>query len=421
MRVLHVIPDVNGGGASKGAYRIHQAVTAQGIQSELLVLRNPSNEPNTRAALASLGGWLKRKRYKSKDRHMKKQMDDLLTDNPALHSYGLTSVELLPLINQSDADIIHLHWIIHMLTIEEIAQITKPIMWTFADMWPICGGEHYVLDDSPSARFRVGYLPNNQPTYERGPDYNRFAWERKRQHWGNKIFHIAACSHWLAQCAKASPIFTQSHIEAINYPLNTGLFRPYPRQSSRDKFQLPQDKKIILAGATGGVNSLYKGGDLLRDAINALAHDKKNDIIVALFGASNDSSSNWTLPVYPIGPIEDETTLAQLYSSADIFVMPSRQEAFGQVASEAQSCGVPVAAFNHGGAMDIVDHQKTGWLATPFDPSNLAYGIDYLIDQKMKGVDFAGPAREQAIKLFSLEQIGKKYCALYEKSLSRYA
>jgi len=421
MRVLHVIPDVNGGGASKGAYRIHQAVTAEGIQSELLVLRNPSNEPNTYAALVGLGGWLKRKRYKSKERHIKKQMDDLITDNPALHSYGLTSVELLPLINRSDADIIHLHWIIHMLTIEEIAQITKPIVWTFADMWPICGGEHYVLDDSPSARFRVGYLSNNQPAYERGADYNRFAWERKRQQWGNKFFHIAACSHWLAQCAKASPIFTQSHIEAINYPLDTNLFRPYSRQSSRDKFQLPHDKKIILAGATGGVNSLYKGGDLLRDAVNALAHDKKNDIVVALFGASDDRSSNCTLPVYPIGPIEEETTLAQLYSSADIFVMPSRQEAFGQVASEAQSCGIPVVAFNHGGAMDIVDHQKTGWLATPFDPKNLAYGINYLIDQKINGVDFAAPARERAIKLFSSEQIGKKYCALYEKCLSRHA
>ena len=39
MKILHIIPDVNGGGASKGAFRIHRAVQSQGVNSQLLVLK----------------------------------------------------------------------------------------------------------------------------------------------------------------------------------------------------------------------------------------------------------------------------------------------------------------------------------------------------------------------------------------------
>lgn len=418
MKVLHVIPDVNGGGASKGAYRIHQAVRTQGVQSEFLVLKKNRGATGVHLGYPAWRAWLEHKRYKAREVKLGKQLSDFSTSNPALHSFGLISHGLLPYINQCDADIVHLHWIIHMLTIDEIGQIKKPLVWTFADMWPFCGGEHYVLDDSPQARFRVGYLANNQPPYEQGPDYNRFAWERKQRFWNDQVFHIATCSQWLADCAKSSPLFSKSHIEAINYPLDTAVFRPSPQHEARLHFGLPLDKKIILAGATGGVNTLYKGGDLLHAAIVHLAKQNRSDLVIALFGENpNSTTSNWPIPVHRLGAIHDELVLAKLYAAADVFVMPSRQEAFGQVASEAQACGIPAITFAHGGPMDIVEHQVTGWLAKPFDAEHLALGICYLIDQKSRGVDLSTAARMRAVKLFNLDWIGQKYCQLYEMSL----
>jgi glycosyltransferase involved in cell wall biosynthesis len=381
MKILHIIPDVNGGGASKGAFRIHRAVQSQGVNSQLLVLKKNIDEPDARDVNSGLSGWVEKKFYKQRNRHLLNKFNNFSSDNPALHSFGITSRNLLNKINGSDADIIHLHWIIHMLTIEEIGQITKPIVWTFADMWPFCGGEHYVLNDSANARFRIGYLPTKQPEYEIGPDYNRFAWERKRAAWRHQVFFIAPCSNWLAKCASLSPLFTQSYIEAINYPLDHLLFKPHSKNEVKAKFNLPLDRKIILAGATGGVDNLYKGGDLFRQAIKHLARDNQQNIAIALFGGKvNTSLIDWPFPVINLGHIDNESTLSEIYASADVFVMPSRQEAFGQVSSEAQAWGTPVVTFNHGGGIDIVEHKKTGWLATPFDTLDLAHGINFLIN-----------------------------------------
>jgi glycosyltransferase involved in cell wall biosynthesis len=121
--------------------------------------------------------------------------------------------------------------------------------------------------------------------------------------------------------------------------------------------------------------------------------------------------------VIDIGRIYDEELLAKLYSAADVFVMPSRQEAFGQVASEAQACGTPVVAFNNSGPIDIVDHLQTGYLAKPFDTFDLATGIVWAIDQKDGGTVLSNQSRERAKELFSPQVAGKKYLDMYSSML----
>ena len=420
MKVLHIIPDVNAGGASKGTYRIHHAVKKMGVDSHLLVLKKNFEESHIENVNAGITGWIGRKLHKEINRSLNKPFAHFKTTNQALHSFGLARRGIIHKINQSDADIIHLHWIANMLSIEDIGHITKPIAWTFHDMWPLCGAEHYVMDDSETARFRVGYLENNQPSYETGPDFNRFTWERKLAAWKDKTFHIATCSHWLADCARASPLFQNGSVRAINYPLDMeSTFRPSPKAESRDLFHLPQDKKIILAGAIDSVNSFYKGGDLLKEAITHIANTGRKDVVVALFGEKADAQfTDWALPVINVGRIYDEQLLGKLYSAADVVVMPSRQEAFGQVASEAQACGTPAVVFNKGGPIDIVAHKETGYLAKPFDTQDLAEGICWVLDEQSKGDHLSRQSRERAMRLFSAQLAGKKYCELYEAALS---
>jgi len=420
MKVLHIIPDVNAGGASKGAYRIHHAVKNLGVDSHLLVLKKNFEESNIENINAGILGWIGRKIYKEINRSLNKTFANFKTENQALHSYGLTRRGIINQINRSDADIIHLHWIANMLSVEDIGNITKPIAWTFHDMWPLCGAEHYVMNDSAVARFRVGYLESNQPAYETGPDFNRFTWERKLAAWKDKSFHIATCSNWLADCARASPLFQNGSIRAINYPLDIEFtFKPTSKIEARNLLHLPQDKKIILAGAIDSVNSFYKGGDLLKEAIAHIARSGRKDVVVALFGEKLDTQfSDWALPVINVGRIYDEQLLGKLYSAADVVIMPSRQEAFGQVASEAQACGTPAVVFNRGGPIDIVAHKETGYLVKPFDTQDLAAGICWVLDEQAKGDHLSIQSRERAIRLFSPELAGKKYYALYEVALS---
>ena len=90
-----------------------------------------------------------------------------------------------------------------------------------------------------------------------------------------------------------------------------------------------------------------------------------------------------------VGPVTEDRLLAMFYSAADVMVVPSRQEAFGQTALEAFACGRPVVAFDVGGLPDIVDHQSTGWLARPFDTEDLAAGIAWVLGDAQRARDSA--------------------------------
>ena len=418
IKVLHISPDEHGGGAAKAAYRLHRAIQLQQINSQMLVLKKHTNDRSITSIRDGLLGKIRSKYYKKINR-AKSQIDPLFhTENSTLHSFGLSGYGLVNRINQSNADIIHLHWIPGMLSIDDIARIRKPIVWTLHDMWAICGGEHYVPDDLPASRFRAGYLENNRPEYESGPDLNKATWDAKFIAWKNKHFSIVGCSTWLAQCAKDSPLFKQSQIYAINFSLDINeIWKPYPKTISREIFNLPKNKKLILAGAVGGVNNFYKGGDLLKDSLHHLNDGAKADFEVVLFGQDlHEEFKDWALPVHNIGKVTDQCLLAQLYSCADVAIMPSRQEAFGQIASEAQACGIPVVAFQIGGPLDIVEHQKTGWLAPAYDTKELARGIEWILNNPLHE-DISKASRERAVRLFSEEAIGQQYVDVYKETL----
>ena len=68
-----------------------------------------------------------------------------------------------------------------------------------------------------------------------------------------------------------------------------------------------------------------------------------------------------------------------MYSAADVMVVPSIQESFGQTASEAMACETPVVAFSTTGLTDVVDHKENGYLAKPFKADDLAHGIDWVV------------------------------------------
>lgn len=61
--------------------------------------------------------------------------------------------------------------------------------------------------------------------------------------------------------------------------------------------------------------------------------------------------------------------LAHVYSSADMFIMPSRFDTFGRVVLESMACGCPVAAYACKGPADIIDHNKNGILVDTAKPS----------------------------------------------------
>ena len=98
-------------------------------------------------------------------------------------------------------------------------------------------------------------------------------------------------------------------------------------------------------------------------------------------------------------------------------VVPSRQETFGQTASEAHACGTPVVAFDTGGLLDIVSHQQTGYLAKAFDVEDLAKGINWVL-QHPEPESLSQASRDKVLRDFEQGHVALQYIDLYKRVLA---
>ena len=121
-----------------------------------------------------------------------------------------------------------------------------------------------------------------------------------------------------------------------------------------------------------------------------------------------------------MGSFKDDLSLRVVYSAADVMVVPSIQEAFGQTATEAHACSTPVVGFKIGGLIDIVSHQETGYLADPYNPKSLAYGINWTLEDEERHKKLSSQARLKAKKYWDSKIIAKKYIDAYNSALSIY-
>lgn len=323
MKILHISPDEFGGGAAKAAHRLHEALRALNMNSHMLVLKSLTSDPTIHIATMTPMNKVKRKVKKILGKIKKRMYPQFQSDNPSLQSEGIESRELVKLINNSDANIINLHWINGMLSIEDIGNITKPIVWTFHDMWPFCGAEHYT-PDTPTARFRHGYLKNNRTSSETGPDINRFAWERKRKAWSTPI-GIATPSQWMKDCASSSALMGNWPIEKIRNPIDTEYWKPLDKTKSRLSKNLPNNKKLVAFGAMGGGQNYYKGFDLLLKSLQLL-HNKIDDLELIVFGESAPKiPPKLGFPIHYTGHL-DQKNLRLIYNAADVLLIPSRMD-----------------------------------------------------------------------------------------------
>lgn len=419
MKILHLSTYDNFGGAARATNRIHKALEFVGIDSKMRVVNKSTSDKN-------VSNWyskkiLKKIQYEFYQRWLIKVKRIWYHENKEMHSFGTYGIGIVEEINNCDADVIHLHWISDMLSIEDIGKIKKPIVWTMHDMWAFCGAEHYALEDQ-NLRFVNGYLENNRTITETGPDLNRKTWMLKKKNWSNQNFTIVSTSKWLYNCAKDSVLFNNSNHYLIPYPIDcNAIWYPINKQIAREVLNLPQDSYLILMGADGGVGNPRKGGDLLKEAIIYLDKFSSLPVELIIFGQSNpDNTTEWPKNVHWLGAVNDDRVLTLAYSASDVMVVPSRQEAFGQTATESLACGTPLVAFDIGGLSDIVLHKENGWLSKPFDTKDMAEGIQWILEDSQRHQKLSTKARQTVIDRYDPTKVALLYKEVYEAVLEQY-
>ena len=230
------------------------------------------------------------------------------------------------------------------------------------------------------------------------------------------ITGITGLSNWMHQSAKSSSLLRDKHHVQLPNPINTATFAPFDRAEARRLLNLPRDKKLILFGAMNATSDPNKGFEHIFAALKA-ASLANTELVI--FGSSQTSTPlHFTQYVHYLGQLHDDISLRVLYNAADVMIVPSLQESFGQTATESMACGVPVVAFNTTGLKDIVDHKSNGYLAQPFDTDDLAKGIEWVLDAP-NYQQLCDNAREKVLTHFDSQLVAKQYIALYKEILAK--
>ncbi len=411
MKPLLVSHSDSAGGAARAAYRLQRALVAAAVPSRMRVASKASGDWHVAgpASPAAKAWELLRTRLAQQLLRMQR------TSNPLPHSPAVIPTRLARRLDSSDADVINLHWIGgEMLSISDIGRIRKPVVWTMHDSWAFCGTEHHPdgLDDQ---RYAEGYTPRNRRPGHGGLDLDAWAWRRKRRAW-RRPFTVVTPSRWLADCARRSVLMRDWPIHVIPNVLPVDVYRPWPQDVARSAFGLPHDARIVLFGAVGGTSSA-KGWSLLAQALPLVAQALPGAMGVVVGQAEPRDPPRVGMPLRFIGTLSDDVALAMLYSASDVVVLPSRLENLPQSGTEAQACGVPVVAFDCSGLPDVVAHRETGFLARPYDATDLGAGIIWTLENSQRLHELGRCARERALSIWAPGSVVARYLDVYQEAI----
>lgn len=277
-------------------------------------------------------------------------------------------------------DIVHLHNIHgHNCNLKMLFNYFKKekikLFWTFHDCWAF-----------------TGYCPHfdmigcNKWLTEckKCPQHKKFSWffdksqqlyKLKKELVDDLDLTVIAPSKWMAELVKKS-MFAQYSVHTIYGGIDLDVFKITP-SDFRKKYGIFEDKKIVLGVAFGWGKA--KGLDIFIDLAKRLDNQCYQVVLVG-----TDDEVDKTLPqnIISIHRTNSQQELAEIYTAADVFVNPTRQEVLGLVNLEALACGTPVVAFNTGGCPEAFD-ETCGILVSKDDVNVLESAIYQVCEQKL--------------------------------------
>lgn len=413
LRVLLASANERDGGAAVAARRLRDGLRAAGTDARLFVQTPGAPDPSTLAPRGALQRTLARARS---------GLDALpLRAYPARQAPF--SVNWLPRFlprwpggTEAVVDVVHLHWVhAGFMSLGDLAALRAPVVWTLHDMWALTGGCHY--DESCGRHAQgCGRCPILRSSADE--DLSSRRWRAKRHAYAGLDLTLIAPSRWLAELARASPLFAGRRVEVVPNGVDLQRFKPLDRRFARHALGLPADGRIVLFGAVQAGTDPRKGHDLLQAAMQRLAARWRGDqLVLAVFGDGPPRrTSTFGLDTVHFGALADEISLALLYAAADVFVAPSRQDNLPNTVVEALACGTPCVAFHIGGMPDLIGHRSTGWLAPAFDTDELADGIAWTLDRSGgRWQQLAEAARRRAVERFDLRDQVRRTLSIYRE------
>ncbi|MDR2556628.1 MAG: glycosyltransferase [Bacteroidales bacterium] len=333
------------------------------------------------------------------------------------HGFGskYATRTLIKKIKQINPDIIHLHnlhgYYIHIgILFKFLAKLKIPIVWTLHDCWTFTGHcSHFAFIGCDKWESQCMQCPQKRE-YPKSifldRSYNNFEDKRKYFLSAKELLTLIPVSDWLAGLCQQS-FLKGVPIKRIHNGVEVDLFNPIAEDKKmlvRGKYNI-KSKFLILGVATKwsdrkGINDFFALSKLL-----------PGDYFILLVGLSRKQCKNLHPNIGGITRTDNINELVALYSTADVFLNPTREDTFPTTNLEALACGTPVITYRAGGSVESVS-EDTGIVVEQGDVEGLYRAIQTV--QKNGKSYYSKSCRERALSLYNKNERYHAYMELYE-------
>lgn len=412
MKIVHVNASDAVGGAALAARRLHRALLELDVESSMLVGFQLNVDP-TISLLMPDERWMQRTSRAIRRRQADRERQKYLIGRPSgagvfsdgRGGYGSAFARHVP----RDA-VLALHWLGGLVDLGAFFRALPPrqqVVWVLSDMNAFTGGCH---SDAGCGRYvaACGWCPQLGRPGEK--DLSRDVWQRKLaafRRLGNRL-HVVAPSTMLADQVRASSLLGVTPVTVIPPGVDTGLYKPFEKALARQVLGVPEGRAVVVVVAHS-LDDPNKGVARLSDALASLPMQT----LLLTVGAGGSWVGNGGSRM-DLGRVGDERLLALVYNCADLVVVPSRQEAFGQVVLEALACGVPVAGFKTGGITDVVSQGINGFVVPDQSTEALRVVLGRSLADRPRLSLMAGACRESVAGSYSIRATAARFRELCE-------
>ena len=274
-----------------------------------------------------------------------------------LGNYGFNSVSqtkrMIKRLQQINPDIVHLHNIHgHDCHVEMLFDYLRDnnikVFWTFHDCWAFTAYcPHYSMLKCDQWMDKCEKCPQRK-RYSFFWDRSAYLFEKKQKSLSNIDLTIVTPSQWLANQVEQS--FLRDYpIKVINNGINLNVFKP-TESDFRAQHKISQNKKIVLGVAFDW--GVRKGLDVFIELSKRLPN---NEYKIVLVGTNEEIDTQLPSNIISIHKTHNQSELAKIYTAADVFVNPTREDTFPTVNIESLACGTPVVTFDAGGSPEILN------------------------------------------------------------------
>lgn len=254
----------------------------------------------------------------------------------------------------------------------------------------------------------------------RRPERHTLSWYRNRveqlllERLERRIYRSASrvltLSHYSADDICSTYGLSSRDVEVFPYPVDTQKF------TSEGK-HISTDGNVILF--VGRFTDPRKNIELLIEAF-ARVHEESEAVRLKLVGDSPTEHLRSLVDERGVSDAVDfveylpNEELPRHYRSADIFVIPSKQEGLGIVGLEAMASGLPIVSTRCGGPEDYVRDEETGYLVEADDIDSVVDRIQNLIDSPTLRDRMGEEARRRAVEEYSKSRLRQRLISTLE-------